>query len=294
MTDPLQWERPTPLPTERCFFLHPLANDHLLTGVGSFYGGVNHAYVEARPAYGPVEGVAVVDVEHVVAGATVGRVVIVCVVLGPQVVVAVLSVDVVCHPVAYLLEDHFVGSGGVAGVARALDHSPDLLGQGRAAANQRHEHHRRRHGCQHRYLLLGGHLFLLHVGCGDGLEAHCAPEHSPVCWGTIACCDESAMNPWSIEVLGAYSPNVVEGEFDEVELPIYGVLRSSSNPHPRKFDKNSLQIHRLWLGCRCSTTKVAGLPVEYRPLMRKGGLSANRQGIVGTCFGKGELVEKVD
>src|SRR5918993_1985599 len=92
-----------------------LANDHLLAGVGRFYRGVNHAYVEARPAYGPVEGVAVVDMEHVVAITTVGHVVVVGVVLGPQDVVAVLSVDVVCHPVAYLLEDHFVGSGGVAG-----------------------------------------------------------------------------------------------------------------------------------------------------------------------------------
>ena len=86
----------------------PLAIDHPLAGVGSFYGGVNHAYVEARAAYGPVEGVAVVDVEHVVAGATVGRVVVVGVVLGPQVIVAVLSVDVVCHPVAELLEDYLV------------------------------------------------------------------------------------------------------------------------------------------------------------------------------------------
>src|SRR5829696_4026980 len=158
----------------------PLANDHLLAGVGRFYGGVHHAYVEARAAYGPVEGVTVVDVEHVVAEATVGRVVVVGVVLGPQVVVAALGVHVVCHPVADLLEDHFVGSGGVAGVAIALDHSPDLLGQGRAAANQRHEHHRR-HGYQHRYLLLGAHLLLLLVGCGNGLEAHCAPDHSPVC-----------------------------------------------------------------------------------------------------------------
>src|SRR5918995_5649164 len=155
MTDPLQWERPTPLPTERCFFLHPLANDHLLTGVGRFYRGVHHAYVKARAAYGPVEGVAVVDVEHVVAVTTVGRVVVVGVVLGPQVVVAALGVDVVCHPVADLLEDHFVGSGGVAGVAIALDHSPDHLGPGRAAADQSHEHHCRRHGYHHGYLLLG-------------------------------------------------------------------------------------------------------------------------------------------
>src|SRR5215212_1381029 len=134
----------------------PLANDHLIAGVGSFYGGVNHASVEARPAYCPIKGVAVVDVEHVVARATVGRVVVFGVVLGADVVVACLGVDVVCHPVADLLEDHFVGSGGVAGVLIALDHSPDLLGQGRAAANQRHEHHhRRRHGYhQHRYLLL--------------------------------------------------------------------------------------------------------------------------------------------
>src|SRR5215213_5362291 len=86
----------------------PLANDHLIAGVGSFYGGVNHASVEARPAYGPIKGVAVVDVEHVVAGATVGRVVVVGVVLGPQVIVAVLSVDVVCHHVAELLEDYLV------------------------------------------------------------------------------------------------------------------------------------------------------------------------------------------
>src|SRR5215212_7438221 len=141
------------------FFLRPLANDYLLTGVGRFYRGVHHAYVEARPAYGPVEGVAVVDVEHVVAVTTVGHVVVVGVVLGPQVVVAALSVHVVCHPVADLLKDHFVGSGSVARVAIALDHSPDHLGQGRAAAHQRHEHHhRRRHGYHHRYLLLGGHL----------------------------------------------------------------------------------------------------------------------------------------
>src|ERR671910_1570895 len=138
-----------------------LANDHLLAGVGRFYRGVHHAYVEARPAYGPVEGVAVVDMEHVVAVTTVGHVVVVGVVLGPQVVVAALGVDVVCHPVAYLLEDHFVGSGGVAGVARALDHSPDHLGPGRAAADQSHEHHCRRHGYHHGYLLLGAHLLLL-------------------------------------------------------------------------------------------------------------------------------------
>src|SRR5918994_7944090 len=190
--------------------LAPLANDHLLTGVGRFYRGVNHAYVKARAAYGPVEGVAVVDVEHVVAVTTVGHVVVVGVVLGPQVVVAALGVDVVCHPVAELLEDYLVGSGGVAGVAIALDHSPDLLGQGRAsAANKRYEHHHRRHGYHHRYL--GAHLFLLLVGRGDGLEAHCAPEDTPLfAEGTIACCDESAMIPWSIEVLGAYSPNVVE------------------------------------------------------------------------------------
>src|SRR5215213_4493680 len=131
----------------------PLANDHLIAGVGSFYGGVNHASVEARPAYGPIKGVAVVDVEHVVAGATVGRVVVVGVVLGADVVVAALGVDVVCHPVADLLEDHLVASGGVAGALSALDHSKDnVLGQGRAAANQRHEHHRR-HGYHHRYLL---------------------------------------------------------------------------------------------------------------------------------------------
>ena len=43
-------------------FLRPLANDHLLAGVGRFYGGVHHAYVVARPAHGPVEGVAVVGV----------------------------------------------------------------------------------------------------------------------------------------------------------------------------------------------------------------------------------------
>src|SRR5215203_4813007 len=164
----------SPPSTDRCSLVlllapPPLAIDYPLAGVGSFYGGVYHAYIVARPAYGPVEGVAVVDVEQVVAGATVGHVVVVGVVLGPQVVVAALGVDVVCHPVADLLEDHFVGSGGVAGVAIALDHSPDLLGQGRAAANQRHEHHRRRrrHGYQHRYLLLGAHLLLLLVGCGD-------------------------------------------------------------------------------------------------------------------------------
>src|SRR5215208_5155382 len=139
------------------YYLCPLANDYLLAGVGRFYRGVHHAYVQARPALGPVEGVAVVDVEQVVAGATVGHVGVVGVVLGPQVVVAALGVDVVCHPVADLLEEHFVGSGGVAGVAIALDHSPDHLGQGRAAANQRHEHHRR-HGYHHRYLLLGAHL----------------------------------------------------------------------------------------------------------------------------------------
>src|ERR687890_1289796 len=143
------------------FFLRPLANDHLLAGVGRFYGGVNHASVEARPAYGPVHGIPVVDVEHVVAGATVSRVVVVGVVLGADVVVAALGIDVVCHPVADLLEDHLVASGGVAGVIIALDHShDDLLGQGRAAANQCHEHHRR-HGYHHRYLLVGMHLFLL-------------------------------------------------------------------------------------------------------------------------------------
>src|SRR5215213_3777085 len=116
----------------------PLANDHLLAGVSRLYGGVNHAYVEARPAYGPIKGVAVVDVEHVVAEATVGRVVVVGVVLGVDVVVACLGVYVVCRPVPDLLEDHLVGSASVAGVAIALDHSPDLLGQGRAAAHQRH------------------------------------------------------------------------------------------------------------------------------------------------------------
>src|SRR5829696_3534966 len=136
MIDTLQWERPTPLPTDTTSSCAPLANDHLLAGVGSFYRGVHHAYVQAPSAYGTVEGVAVVDVEHVVAGATVGRVVVVGVVLGADVVVAVLSVDVVCHPVADLLEDHLFASCGVAGVAIALDHSPeDLLGQGRAAAH---------------------------------------------------------------------------------------------------------------------------------------------------------------
>jgi hypothetical protein len=29
-----------------------------------------------------------------------------------------------------------------------------------------------------------------------------------------------------------YSPNLVEGEFSEVELPLYGVLRSSRSPDP--------------------------------------------------------------
>jgi hypothetical protein len=28
-----------------------------------------------------------------------------------------------------------------------------------------------------------------------------------------------------------YSPNLVEGGFSEVELPLYGVLRSSHDPH---------------------------------------------------------------
>src|ERR687897_3507951 len=155
--------------------LAPLANDHLLAGVGSFYGGIHHAYVQARAAYGPVEGVAVVDVEHVVAVTTVGRVVVVGVVLGPQVVVAALGVDVVCHPVADLLEDHFVGSCGVAGVAIALDHSPDHLGQGWAAADQSHEHHCRRHGYQHRYLLLGAPLLLLHFLRREPFLRLCVP-----------------------------------------------------------------------------------------------------------------------
>src|SRR5918994_648332 len=84
------------------------------------------------------------------------------------------------------------------------------------------------------------------------------------------------------------------GESPECELRLYGVLRSSSNPHPRKFDKNSLQIHRLWLGCRCSTTNVAGLPLGCRPYVERRVSSSNRREIVGTCFGKGELVEKVD
>src|SRR5829696_10257565 len=175
MIDPLQWARPTPLPPDTTSSCAPLANDHRLAGVGRFYGGVNHAYVEARSAYGPVEGVAVVDVEQVVAITTVGHVVVVGVVLGPQVVVAALGVDVVCHPVAELLEEHFVGSGCVARVAIALDHSPDHLGQGRAAANQRHEHHHRRHGYQHRYLFLGGHLLVLPFLRREPFWRLCAP-----------------------------------------------------------------------------------------------------------------------
>src|SRR5215204_871732 len=172
----------SPPSTDRCSLVlllapPPLAIDYPLAGVGSFYGGVYHAYIVARPAYGPVEGVAVVDVEQVVAGATVGHVVVVGVVLGPQVVVAALGVHVVCHPVAELLEEHLVGSGGVAGVAIALDHSPDdLLGQGRAgAAHQRCcEHHRQ--GYHHRYLLLGAHLFLLPLQ--KGTVSALAPPHS--------------------------------------------------------------------------------------------------------------------
>src|SRR5215212_6074202 len=109
----------------------PLANDHLIAGVGSFYGGVNHASVEARPAYCPIKGVAVVDVEHVVARATVGCVVVFGVVLGADVVVACLGVDVVGHRGADLLEDHFVACGGGAGVRSAVGRGPDVLGQGR-------------------------------------------------------------------------------------------------------------------------------------------------------------------
>src|SRR5918998_3293225 len=156
------------------FFLPPLATHHLLEGVGRFYGGVNYPSVKARPAYGPIKGVAVVYVEQVVAGATVGRVVVVGVVLGADVVVAALGVDVIFYPVADLLEEHLVASGGVAGVAIALDHShDDLLGQGRATTNQRHEHHHR-HGYHHRYLLLGMHLFLLPEE-GTLLALMCAP-----------------------------------------------------------------------------------------------------------------------
>src|SRR5918998_1561510 len=151
----------------------PLAIDYVIAGVGSFYGGVHHACVVARPAYGPVPSVAVVDAEQVVAAATLGHVAVVGVASGVEVVMTALGDHPVAHPVAYPLEEHLVGPGGHAGGgALALDHSPDRLGQGRAASShhQRHEH-RRRHGYHHRYLL-GAHLFLLPFsGEGDSFGA---------------------------------------------------------------------------------------------------------------------------
>src|SRR5215203_965905 len=219
----------SPPSTDRCSLVlllapPPLAIDHPLAGFGSFYGGVHHAYIVARPAYGPVEGVAVVDVEQVVAGATVGHVVVVGVVLGAEVVVAALGVHVVCHPVADLLEDHLVGSGGVAGVAIALDHSPDdLLGQGRAAAHQRHEHHRR-HGYHHRYLL-GAHLLLLPFLRREPFWRLCVPPsgfHRLSRTSLVAA--SGARRILRIRTLfELYSPECVEGAFSEVHLQHYAV-----------------------------------------------------------------------
>src|SRR5829696_457569 len=40
--------------------------------------------------------------------------------------------------------------------------------------------------------------------------------------------------------ISAYSPECVEGGFCEVELPLYGVLRRSSNQRSRKFTSSIL------------------------------------------------------
>src|SRR3712207_6536753 len=132
------------------FFLLPLPIDHPLAGVGRFYGGVHIAYVVASSAYGPVEGVAVVDVEPVVAGAALGHVAVVGVTVGPQEVVVALGDHPVGHPVADPLEEHLAVAGGDAGDIIALDRPPDHLGEGgtTTGAHQRYErygHHRHHH-----------------------------------------------------------------------------------------------------------------------------------------------------
>src|SRR5215216_8026540 len=142
--------------------LRPLVNDYRLAGVSRFYGGVHHTRVVARPAYSPVHGVAVVDKERV-AAAALGHVAIVGVAFGVEVVLPALGDHLVAHPVADPLEEHLVISGGNAGDVLALDRPSDRLGQGRAAAHQRHENHRH-HGHRHRYL--DAHLFLLPSGEG--------------------------------------------------------------------------------------------------------------------------------
>src|SRR5215207_11441965 len=174
--------------------------------------------------------------EHVVAGATVGCVVVVGVVLGADVVVAVLSVDVVCHPVADLLEDHLFASCGVAGVAIALDHSPeDLLGQGRAAAHQRHEHHRRRHGYHHGYLL-SAHLFLLLLLKREPFwrllcaPLSVAPTHSHI---TLLAASGARRILRIRTLFELYSSRCLEDEF--CELRLNGVLGSS----PIRFSQKS-------------------------------------------------------
>src|SRR5215207_8481919 len=95
------------------------------------------------------------------AATTLGHIAVVGVSSGVEVVMAALGDHLVGHSVAYLLEEHLVGSRCDAGGALALDHpSYHLLGQGRAsAANKREEHYYHRHGYHHRYP--GAHLFLL-------------------------------------------------------------------------------------------------------------------------------------
>src|SRR5215212_6293594 len=49
---------------------------------------------------------------------------------------------------------------------------------------------------------------------------------------------------------GPYSPECVEGDFSEVELPIYGVLRSSAKPCPRKVTHETRQYDVMQTVCK--------------------------------------------
>src|SRR5215213_142910 len=63
----------------------------------------------------------------------------------------------------------------------------------------------------------------------------------------------------------SYSPECVEGEFCEVGLPIYGVLRSSPNPHSRKSGKNSLHNSSLMASMRLLCNEQGGASLRVPP-----------------------------